>query len=370
MKTANSDIEQKNPKRILVIIMRHLGDVLLTTPLIRSLRAAYPTAQLDTLVYANTRAILTGNPDISNIITTPLKPTLKNYLSLIKNIFRSYDLAICCQTGDRPSIYALLASRNRIAEVPPRQEKDWWKRFFFNKWTEFDDIDTHTVLQHLQLADLINVHRQFNVIPPQTLHNPMLLDLQAKHPNYAVIHASPMWIYKRWTLNGWSEIGHYLHNRGITLVLSGAPQQDEQDYVNEICNLMPKEVINLSGKTTLPELAGIIANAKLFIGPDTGITHLAAATGIPVIAIYGPTNPVKWAPWPYQYQQNKNPFKITGSQRLNNVYLVQGGAECVPCHQEGCDRHRLSHSRCLDTLPVEKVRHAIETMLNNAPSKA
>ena len=48
----------------------------------------------------------------------------------------------------------------------------------------------------------------------------------------------------------------------------------------------------------------IIAQAKLYIGPDTGITHLAAATGIPVIALYGPTNPVKWAPWPSGYKQN------------------------------------------------------------------
>ena len=348
------------PKKILVIAMRHLGDVLLTTPLLHSLRTAYPQSELNILVYQNTAAILEGNPDINNIISTPQKPSSREYFSLIKQLFRQYDLAISTQTGDRPSIYAFLAATFRIAEVPPRQNKDWWKRFLFQRWTEFDDINTHTVIQHLRLNDLLNIRRYYAVVTPQT-QTPLTLFKQAT--DYAVLHIYPMWTYKRWTAQGWSEITHYLRKSGFQLLISGSPAAEEQEYIKHTLRLMPDDTINLAGKTSLAQLSHIISKAKLFIGPDTGITHLAAATGIPVIALYGPTNPVKWAPWPFAYTLDQNPFKKVGSQTVNNVHLIQGEAECVPCHQEGCDRHRQSHSRCLDTLTSQRVIEKIKQII-------
>jgi heptosyltransferase-3 len=102
----------------------------------------------------------------------------------------------------------------------------------------------------------------------------------------------------------------------------------------------------------------------LYIGPDTGITHLAAATNVPVIALYGPTNPVKWTPWPYGFEQSVNPFEKIGSQTVNNVFLLQGEKPCVPCHLEGCDRHQKSRSACLDELSSERVKETIHLILN------
>ena len=97
----------------------------------------------------------------------------------------------------------------------------------------------------------------------------------------------------------------------------------------------------------------------MYIGPDTGITHLAAATGILVIALYGPTNPVKWALFPYGYQENVNPFDKKGDQHINNIYFVQGAGDCVPCDLEGCERHQQSRSLCLDTMSSDRVKYAI-----------
>ena len=353
----------ETPHRIIVIIMRHIGDVLLTTPLIRSLRSAYPDAQLDVLVYQNTAGILQGNPDISNIITTPQKPTIVEYLGLVRHLFRHYDLAISTQIGDRPSSYAVLAAPFRIAAVPAHKETGWWKRFCFQRWTEFDDVDTHTVLQHLKLADLINVPRIYSVIPPQSKNTRPAFSLPNTDTDYAILHMHPLRVYKRWPVQGWCDIGHFLKDSGLNLVLTGSPDPEEQDYINEIQKSLPRGCINLTGKTSLAQLTDIIAKAKLFVGPDTGITHLAAATGIPVIAIYGPTNPVKWSPWPFNYHQKKNPFAKIGSQHVNNIYLVQGEAECVPCYQEGCDRHRQSHSQCLDTLPSNRIKQVIKKIL-------
>jgi heptosyltransferase III len=348
-----------NPTKILVIAMRFLGDVLLTTPMLHSLRQAYPNAQLDVLVYRNTAAMLEGNPDIDHIITTPNRPKLTDYWHLLRHTFRRYDLAMAVQTGDRPFLYTLLAAPIRVAVVPRKNSTGWWKRFFLQRWIEFDDDNTHTVLQNLKLLDLLDIPSRFSLIPPQTSGTRQLAEqfsFLSDNTPYAVMHTHPQWIYKRWTVEGWIEIGHYLKNSGLKLVLSGGSDQDEIDYIANIAHNLPEDTINLAGQVSIAQLAQIIAQAKLFIGPDTGITHLAAATGIPVIALYGPTNPVKWAPWPSAYQQKKNPFKKEGTQHVNNVFLVQGTGECVPCHQEGCDRHRLSHSDCLNSLSAKKIQ--------------
>ena len=76
---------------------------------------------------------------------------------------------------------------------------------------------------------------------------------------------------------------------------------------------MPEGVVNLAGKLAFWEVALLIGSSKVYIGPDTAVTHLAASTGTPTVALYGPTNPVKWAPWPHGYRQEKTP--LSGRER-------------------------------------------------------
>jgi heptosyltransferase-3 len=362
----SGNLAQPKPTKILVIAMRYLGDVLLTTPLLHSLRQAYPDAQLDVLVFSNTAAMLEGNPDISHIITTPNRPKFADFWQLFGQLFRRYDLAIATQAGDRPFLYALLAAPFRVSVVPTKNNTGWWKRFFVQRWTEFDD-NTHTVLQHLKLLDLIKVPRCYSLIPPQISNSQQLKEqfvFLADNVGFVVLHPHPQWAYKQWTVEAWVDIGLYLHTLGLKLILSGGPAQQEIDYVANIQRQLPVDTVNLSGQVSLAELATIIAQAKLYIGPDTGITHLAAATGIPVIALYGPTNPVKWAPFPYDYQENVNPFNKKGDQQFNNIYLVQGVGDCVPCDFEGCERHQQSRSQCLDELSTDGIKRLVSQVLN------
>lgn len=350
-----------------MIAMQYLGDVLLATPLLHSLKTHYTEARIDVLVYRNTVAMLEGNPDINYAITTPNRPKFTDYLQLLPQIFRRYDVTITLQTGDRPFLYSVLASPFRVSVVPPKKSTGWWKRYFMQRWLEHDDNDTHTVLQHLKLLDLLEIPRKFSLIPPQIKDAQQLalrLPCLADGSRYVVLHPHPQWTYKRWTIEGWVSISHYLINSGYKLILSGGPADSEKAYIDEIADQLPENVINLAGQVTLAELATIIAGATLFIGPDTGITHLAAATGVPVIALYGPTNPVKWAPWPNNFNQNTNPFHKVGNQQVNNILLCQGEADCVPCHLEGCDRHRQSRSHCLETLAAETIITAINKVLN------
>ncbi len=359
---------KKAPSKILVIEMQYFGDVLLSTPLMHSLRLAYPEAQLDVLVTKNTVSMLEGNTDISYIIGAPYRPNRAEFFAFLRKIFRKYDLVLSTQTGDRPFLYTLLASSFRVSAVPQRALKGWWKRFFVQRWVELDNQETHTVLQHLKLLDLIDVPPLPVLVAPQQSDNQGLFEkfpFLTQDTGFVVLHPHPQWTYKQWTIEGWVAIAHYLHSLGLTVVLSSGPAQQELNYVVSIQQQLSDNTINLAGQVSLAQLAIIIDKAKLYIGPDTGITHLAAATQTPVIALFGPTNPVKWAPWPFGYQQRTNPFNKIGTQTVNNVTLVQGSGDCVPCHLEGCDRHRGSRSQCLDDVNPQAITHLINRILKN-----
>lgn len=357
---------KSEPRRILVIALRFLGDVLLATPLLHSLKRAYPHSRIDVLVFRNTAGMLEGNPDIEQVMVVRDRPGLSDYFSVLPRIFRRYDLSVAVQTGDRPFLYCLMASKKRIAAVPPKGSTGWWKRFFFQGFVEYDNEHTHTVLQHLKLLQLIHVPKYLSLIPPQDQNDN---DIRARFPlfrqgvDYVVLHPCPQWTYKQWPTENWIAIGKFLRNAGFVVVLSGSPVQSEVKFLEGLCSELPEDTVNLAGKVSLAQLARIISGARCFVGPDTGITHLASAVRVPVIALYGPTNPVKWAPWPCDYTETTNPYHQVGDQRVSNVYLVQGQAECVPCDQEGCDRHRGSRSRCLDQLPVQRVENSIRMAL-------
>ena len=115
--TATGRIDIGLKPRILVIALRRLGDVLLTTPLIRSLRRAWPEAAIDALVFADTAGILAGNPDINRVIAMPPRPTAAQSLTLGARLLRQYDLAVSTQSGDRPTGFAIAASELRPAII-------------------------------------------------------------------------------------------------------------------------------------------------------------------------------------------------------------------------------------------------------------
>lgn len=348
-------------EKILVIAMPYLGDVLLATPLIHSLKAAYPNVQLDVLVFKNTQMMLESNPDITNVIPIVKHTTWLEKWQFFKQIFRRYEAVFALPTNDRAFFYSLIAAPLRINAVPQKNRTGWWKRFFVTHWVEFDDAKTHTVLQHLKLLDCLGIEARYKLIPPQT-QQPFSLP---EGLQYAVLHCCAQWTYKQWTIENWLAVANHLLNLGITPVFSGGNASEELAIIENITSQLPNLCINLAGKTSLAELTVIIENARLFIGVDTSATHLAAATETTVIALFGATNPVVWSPFPFNYQSRENPFKRKGSQHVNNVYLLQGEGDCVPCQEEGCERNRQSRSHCLDELPASRVNELITKLLNS-----
>ena len=343
--------------RILVVALRRLGDVLLTTPLIRSLKRAWPDATIDVLVFGGTEGIVGGNPDIGAVLTLPERASTGESLALLRKLWRAYDLAISTQSGDRPTLFAWAAGRQCVGfvEAQGAMARVKWLALGFPVAVA---SGLHRVNDVLRLAEAIGVSPLPEVIAPGGL----LRSGIAPDRPYAVIHAAPMFRYKRWTADGWQVLAAGLDARGLTVIATRGP--DDRLYLDEVWSGQP-EVRRID---ILPwsELATLIAGAQVYVGPDTSVTHLAAATGTATVALYGPTDPRLWGPWPVKGLDQ--PWDAAGTvQNRGNVWLIQNPASCpwsiLPCQQEGCERHLNSHSRCLDELPVSQVLSAVDAAL-------
>jgi heptosyltransferase III len=347
--------------RILVVALRRLGDVLLTTPLIRSFKRAWPDAAIDALVFCGTEGILAGNPDIADVITMPERPTITQSLAIMRSVWRRYDLALSTQSGDRPSFFAWAAGRESVGFV---DAQGLATRI---KWLALDYPvavagGLHRVDDVLRLAKAIGVTSVPEVVAPK---GPLPPGVAPERP-YAVIHAAPMFRYKRWTADGWQVLAAGLDARGLAVVATGGP--DDRDYLDEIWAGQP-QVRRLDGVLAWSELSGLIEDSRVYIGPDTSVTHLAAATGAPTVALYGPTDPRLWGPWPAGGLAQT--WEAGGTiQSRRNVWLVQNPPSCpfscLPCQQEGCLRQPESHSQCLDELTVGQVLAAVDAALASA----
>ncbi len=342
-----------NP-RVLVVALRRLGDVLLTTPLMRSVKRAYPAASIEALVFAGTEGILACNPDLAGVITLPQRPTARESLALLGRLARRYDLALSTQTGDRPTTFAVVAGRQSAGPVEPDGLSATIKRWALSR-SCVTDHGQHRVRDVLRLAELIGIAGSPEIVTPAGAVRPDLIPAQP----YAVIHAAPMFTYKRWTLDGWRSLAEALRQRGLGVVVSGSGA--DAGYLDTVWR--DGDVTRRDGKLDWPELTAVLRAAQVYVGPDTAITHLAAATGTPTVALYGPTDPRIWGPWPLGGLDR--PWVAAGTiQQRGNVWLVQNPLPCLPCQQEGCERRLDSYSQCLDELTVTQVVTAVDQALS------
>ncbi|MBI3705160.1 MAG: glycosyltransferase family 9 protein [Rhizobiales bacterium] len=339
--------------RILVVALRRLGDVLLTTPLIRSLRRAWPEATIEALVFADTAGILAGNPDLNGVVAMPPRPGAGQGLMLAAKLWRRYDLAVSTQSGDRPSGFAVIAGRRRVGLIEANVNGRV-KRALLDR-SQTVERGVHRVEEMLRLADLLGIARVPELVAPRGAEAGGLPD-----GPYAVIHAAPMFRYKQWTMAGWRELAAALTARGLTVIATGGPGESERRYLDEVWSGAP--VRRLDGRLDWPQLGSLLAKARLYVGPDTSVTHLAAASGCATVALYGPTDPRLWGPWPVGGLSTM--WDATGKiQQRGNVWLVQNALPCTPCQLEGCERRLDSHSACLDELPAAQVIKAVEQVL-------
>ncbi len=345
---------------LLVIVMRRLGDVLLTTPLVRTLRRGYSQPTIDLLVFRGTEGILAGNPDVGQVLTLSQRPSKREMLALIRSLWRRYDIAIATHSGDRPTLLAYVAGRARIGFVPARDPGAWWKRRALDV-AVVSDPDNHRITELLRLADALGLAHVSELVCPT---GPVAAPIVPFH-RYAVLHPTPMYRFRRWSDEGWRALARMLADRGLAVVVTGGPDANERAYLDRLWRDAVCPVHRLDGRLDWPQVAALIRRAAVYVGTDTSVTHLAAGTGCPTIAIYGPASPSRIGPWPVG--ELERPWAPADRiQRRGNVWVVQNSLPCLPCEQLGCEGHYESHSRCLDELSVNQVMGAVDQALTEA----
>ena len=350
-------IQLPDKQRILVITLRRLGDVLLTTPLIGALKAGFAPASVDALVFAGTEGMLEGNRDLDNVITVPQRPSVAATATLVRLLWRRYDLAVPTQTGDRPTFLAWAAGRRRIGFIAEADSAAWWKRRVFDRAIASDN-QNHRVDELLRLADMLGIARRHDIVCPASA----TLAAAPITGRYAVLHASPMFRIRRWTDAGWRALARALAERGLTVIATGGGDAAEKDYLDRLWNGVDPPVVRRDGALGWPELAALLRAASVYVGPDTSITHLSAGAGAPTVALYGPASPSLIGPWPIGGLDT--PWRRAGTiQRRGNVWVVQNPLPCMPCDKLGCEGHLNSHSQCLDELTVRQVLEAVDQAL-------
>jgi heptosyltransferase-3 len=349
----DTEIKLSANPRILVVTTRRLGDVLLSTPLVRALKRGIPGACVDMLVFRGTEGILSGNPDIDRIIAIPERAGAVEAAKIFLKLWRRYDVAISTQTGDRPTFLASTAGKLCVGLVSVTGAP--WKRWVLSRGVT-PDHDLHRVLALLQLAAPFGIHEQPDIVLP-AMSRP-----KSPRPAYAVLHANPLHRVKRWTDEGWRALATALMQRGLAIVATGGPAKIERDYLDRVWNPLGSAVERMDGKLDWGELTQLLSAAVVYAGPDTSMTHLAAAAGCPTVAIYGPTSPHVIGPWPVGGLSE--PWARSGTiQNRGNVWVVQNPLPCMPCDLLGCERHINSYSACLDALAVSQVVAAVDRAL-------
>ena len=343
------------PRRILVIVTRQIGDVLLTTPLLDAAHATWPEAVIDVLGFAGTLGMLEGHPAVSTRIAIGARRDWRAMLALARQLWRRYDLALIAEASDRAHLLGFVAAPVRAGLVPERRAHAWWKRLLLRHAVRVagDRGETHVASEKLALlAPWMGSAPPLQVRPPPP--HPLPPDLeQAIGPAPVIVHSPSMWRYKQWPIEHYRAVVAALLADGRQVVLTGGEAASDRDCVAAIMPLgAAPQLIDACGRLDFNQLANLFARAALYIGPDTSITHLAAATATPVIALFGPTNPMRWGPLGYAVAGPAPYRRHALEQQSAQVTLMQGEATCapgVPCGRAGCEDRRDSASACLET---------------------
>ena len=390
----------KGIEKILIIKLRHIGDVLLSAPVFRALRDNFPDAHISVLVNKGTEKVLTGNPFINEIMVFERDIKKMNHfkkyaeeLSFLRCIQKKrFDMTIDLTGGDRAAIISFISgARYRLGW---KSKKGFiGKRYLYTHLSE-PDRKSHMVLQNLDIIRQFgigtsNFSIDFHVSETDRLFIKKILEENniPLHPPLSkggqrgvkVVHVHPTsrWLFKCWKDEYMAEIITWLVEQGMKVVVTSSPDKKEMDKAKRILSLvsefthphippLPRGgmgwVIDLCGETTIKQLATISEVSDLFFGVDSAPMHIAAAVGTPVIAIFGPSGAFHWGPWDNnQSTENKTqksekaPYpNRNGFQTFGMHTVIQRDWECIPCGKDGCNGSK--KSRCLEDIRAEEVK--------------
>ena len=330
-------------KNILVTRLRFMGDVILTTPLLASLRDAYPHASITYCAETPFVDLLKNHPNVDNILELDRKKT-KSTLLLYKNILlNKYDIAIDLFGNPRSALLTWLSG----AKIRIGGDFRGRKHFY-----------THPVKNDGPAKTAINFHLSYlgPLGIPKSNQNPFIIvsrEEKKEAQEYLIsknfdlskpiigIHPGATWPAKKWLPDRFAQLANSLYSNGYQVLFTMGP--DERPLLNSIktlCNFNPA----MPNVLPLRQLAAVLQNLAVYISNDCGPLHLAPAVGTKTVGIFGPGEPDIWFPYD------------------NNLghRLVFHKIDCSRCHRDLCEK-----MDCMKAISVKNVLDKVEDALNN-----
>jgi heptosyltransferase-1 len=325
-----ADLRNHDFRKILLIKLSAVGDVVHTIPVLNKLRRRYPTAQLDWLVTPPIAELLRHHPGITNVIefereawskpwqltpffaygrlATELRAAAYDLVIDMHGQFRTAVLALA--TGaparigfDRPRARVWNASSRKF---PLEARKHAWQGAREGSWLAYTHhilvptLDLHAVDRYLNLGSILGLDKgpaDFSFPIPQSANShvdSLLRQHSINRADLVIMAPGTIWETKQWGTKKFANVAQHFLSQGFAVVLIGS--QRERSLCEEVADLAPG-VVDLAGMTTLSELAALIRHSALNITNDSGPMHLAVALNRPVISIFGPTDPVWIGPY-------------------------------------------------------------------------
>ncbi len=348
--------------KILVVKFRNIGDVLLTTPLIKNLKLNYPNAKIDMVVNKGTEFMVELNPNINKIYTydrinfkkmSKIKRVMEEFRFL--NGFKDYDMVINTTEGDRGTFIAKF-SKAKI-KIGYGLTKNIILKNVFTHQLQRSPLLRHIIENNLDALRVINKKIYTKKVE-------IFWDKDDKKKidglgldNYIHIHPISRWLFKCIKDELMANIIDFLEQNGKKVVITASPDKNELKKVESILSHCKSNPLNLSGELTLKEVAYLSSKASLFLGVDTAIMHMAAAVDTPVVAFFGPSGAFNWGPWDNEILESGY-NKKNGIQKMGKHIVIQHDWECAPCGKDGCNGTKISD--CLMQFDMDKIYNIIK----------
>lgn len=326
-------------KKILIINVNWIGDVIFSTPFIRALRTGYPDSYIACLLHPRAREILEGNPCLNEIIIYDEEGVHKGLIGKLKLIAclrkKNFDIAFILHRSFTKALFALLSGAKERIGYPTKR-----RSFLLTKPAEEPLEEAHKVEYFLNIAGAAGIKTkeasyEFYVKDSDRKFIDELLRENSITKNDRIIVLCPggNWDPKRWPKENFAQAGDLLAEKfGARIVISGAAK--DVKLAEDIRKLMKSPAVITCGKTTLKQLGALFEKAALVVANDTGPMHLAVAMKANVIALFGPTSP-----------------RLTGPYGRGNYRVISKNEQCdVPCYDVTC-----KDNRCMAEIKVEDV---------------
>lgn len=339
------------PRKILVIQLGDIGDVVWSIPTFRAIKASFPAAGLFVVTRKPYGDLLLDDVSIEKIFQVSgggIWPQIKPIWEIKKERF---DLLFDLRGDDRGAVMSLLSgARTRCALYYPGLHLR--NRAF----THLIEKPVPREKKYGAAEQSLRIMRKFGI--PEVTYAPQisvkeetkkkverLLVAEGIATGSAWVSVNPFsrWSYKEWDAGKWREVISFIWREyHLPAVIVGSVE--EQKRAEILISDTASPVINLTGRTNLRELAALLKMSKLHIGVDSAPPHIAAAVGTPNLTIYGPSD---WRDWVLPDKKNQ---------------VVVTDMPCSPCYQKGCDGSGIS--KCLEDITADMVTANVRTIMD------